>query len=150
MRQAEYLGQPVGDVDDAASLSREPLDDGQDTFDLPVGQRGCRLIEDQDACVANEQACDFEQLHLGDAEALDRRARIEIIETDAAEQPSRAGVERARQPERRNALLAEHEILGDAEGGDGTVFLMHDRHARRLRTGARVERRGRSVDLDRA
>ena len=136
---AEHLGQAVRHVDDAAPLGGEPLDHGQDALDLAVGERRGRLVEDQDAGVADEQPRDLEELHLGDAQPLDRRARVEMVEADGGEQLSRARVEPPRQPERRHAGLAEDQVLGDRQRRHGAVLLVDDRDARRLRAGARVE-----------
>ena len=79
---AEDFGQAVGDVDDAPSLAGEALDDGEHALDLAVGERRGRLVEDEDAGIADEEPRDLEELLLGDAETLDRGARIDMVEAD--------------------------------------------------------------------
>ena len=79
---AEHLRQAVRDVDDASAFAGEPLDDGKHALDLAVGERRGRLVEDEDARVADEQPRNLHELHLGDAQPLDRGARVEMVEAD--------------------------------------------------------------------
>ena len=72
---AKDFGQAVGDVDDAPPLAGEALDDGEHALDLAVGERRGRLVEDQDAGIADEEARDLEELLLGDAESRSTAVR---------------------------------------------------------------------------
>ena len=51
-----------------------------------VGSSKIRMRASRD-----EQPGDLEQLHLGDAEPLDRRARIDMVEPDGGQQPCARG-----------------------------------------------------------
>jgi len=144
----EDLGQAVGDVDDAPPLAGEPLDDGEDALDLAVGERRGRLVEDEDAGIADEKACDLEELLLGDGEALDLGARINMVEADHGEELPGPGIQAAGPPEGGDAGLAEDEVLGDRHGRDGRIFLVDDGNAGGLGTGGRKEIGGAAVDLD--
>ena len=74
--QLEDLVEPVRDEDDAAALRDEVARRPEDALDLRLAQGRGRLVEDQQARVADEQPGDLDELPLADRERLDRRPEL--------------------------------------------------------------------------
>ena len=82
IRELEHLAKSVRDVDDRAILGDQRPHDVLHAGDLGVGQGRGRFVEDEDACVAREQAGDLHELLLGDHEVRGRHRRVDAPEAD--------------------------------------------------------------------
>ena len=71
------LLQAVGDVDDAHALTAQLASDAEELVDLRIGQRGRRLVHDQDGGVERERLGDLDHLLLGDGQCRGPLAGIE-------------------------------------------------------------------------
>ena len=80
------------DVDHADAARAQALEDAEERLDLGVGERGRRLVEDEDARLLRERLGDLDELLLADAEVADGRARVER-QVQLVEQLLRAAVE---------------------------------------------------------
>ena len=85
--ELEDLVEPVRDEDDAPALRDEVARRPEHALDLRLAERRGRLVEDEQARVADEEAGDLDELPLADRERLDRASR-------AARGEGRAGRER--------------------------------------------------------
>ncbi|MNC04958.1 hypothetical protein D3C75_524110 [compost metagenome] len=69
--ELEDLFHLVGDVDDAAPLVLQLVDDLEEVVDLFLGQGGGGFVHDDDLGVIGECLGDLDHLHLGDGEGAD-------------------------------------------------------------------------------
>ena len=74
----EDLAEPVRDVDDPVPFVRQGTYDLHDALDLDVQEGRGWLVQNQDPCVAGQQASDLDALSPGDGERLDQRRGVEI------------------------------------------------------------------------
>ena len=65
------LLEPVGDVDDALALLAQRADDAKEFSDLGVGERGGRLVHDEDGGVQRQRLGDLDHLLLRDLQVHD-------------------------------------------------------------------------------
>ena len=72
------LLEAVRDVDHARPPLAQVADDPEELVDLGVGQRGRRLVHDQDVRAERERLRDLDHLLLGDGEARDAGPRVEL------------------------------------------------------------------------
>ena len=70
--------QAVGDIDDGYALRAQTVDEGKEDVDLILGQRGCRLIHNDDAAVAGEHFGNFNDLLLRCGELLHQHIGINV------------------------------------------------------------------------
>ena len=70
--------QTVGDVNDAAPLIAQLVDDDEQVVDLLGRQRRSRLVHDQDARVCRKRLGDFNHLLLGNSQIADDRLRVDL------------------------------------------------------------------------
>ena len=80
--QAEHFGQAMRHVDEGDAAAAELLEDGEEVVHLGVGERGGRLVQDEDLAVERERPGDLEQLLLRRAEARHRRRGIDVAGAD--------------------------------------------------------------------
>ncbi len=73
----EQLVHLVGDVDDALALGLERPDDLEQMLDLALGQRGSRLVHDENVGIVGDRLGDLDHLAIGDGKVADLRLRIE-------------------------------------------------------------------------
>jgi hypothetical protein len=92
--EVDDLAEPVRHEDDGAALGRGRADRGEDEIDLGAGERGRRLVQQQDLGAAPECAGDLDQLTLADAQGTEQGVGAER-EPDAVEQGLRVPVYRA-------------------------------------------------------
>jgi hypothetical protein len=67
----------VGDVDDARALGFEGADDLEQMLDLALGQRGGRLVHDENVGIVADRLGDLDHLPVGDGEIAHFGLRIE-------------------------------------------------------------------------
>ena len=87
--QLEDLVEPVRDEDDAAPLRDEVARRPEHALDLRLAQRRGRLVEDEQARVADEEAGDLDELPLADRERLDRGPELHVAEAELVEDAAR-------------------------------------------------------------
>ena len=66
------------DIDDGDLTRRQPADRREQLIDLRFGERGRRLVHDQDAGVDRQRLRDFHHLLFGDAQAGDAGAWVDL------------------------------------------------------------------------
>ena len=74
---ASNLLHPVADVDNTDALGLQPANVVEQLRNLRVGQRGGRLVQDQEPAVLRKRTGDFDQLLLTDTEVGRRQVRID-------------------------------------------------------------------------
>ena len=130
----------VRDEHDRHAAALEVAHEVEEIFLLFRRQRGGRLVEDDDLCLMQHRARDFDHLLLGGAEQPDRRGRRDV-EIQRLQELLGGDVDAA-QPV-VEAFLSQKQILGDRHGRNQAVLLKHHRDAEM----ACLERRsGRHVD----
>ena len=77
----EHLAEAMRDVDDRLAFGLQRAQRAEDAFDLDVGQRGGRLVEDKHARVAGQHAGDLDKLPPADAELRHRRLERQVAES---------------------------------------------------------------------
>ena len=107
----KYLAEAVGDVDDRLALRLQRTQRGENAFDLDVGQRRGRLVEDQHARIAREHARDLDQLTLADAELRHRRLQSETAQTHLFQRLPRPLTQSAAAMKQRHLAVAEPDIV---------------------------------------
>ena len=90
----------------------------EEPLDLPIGERGGRLVHHQDPGVLRQRLGDLDHLLLRHAELVRQRARVDV-EAEAVEQTARVGVhlpvvDRLRASVR--GLAAEKDVLREVRG----------------------------------
>ena len=83
--QLEDLVEPVRHEDDAPPLLHEVARRPEDALDLRLAQRRGRLVEDEQASVADEEAGDLDELPLADRERLDGGPELHVTEAELVE-----------------------------------------------------------------
>ena len=94
-------------------------------------EHGGRLVQDEDARLAIERLQDLDALLLADGEPLDGALDIDRKAEALGERLHRLGGALAIQLQPGARLDAEHDVLGDREGGNEREMLEHHPDARR-------------------
>ena len=76
--ELEDLFHLVGDVDDAAPLVLQLVDDLEEVVHLFLGQRGGRFVHDDDLGIVGERLGDLDHLHLGDRQGRNLHLGIDV------------------------------------------------------------------------
>ena len=122
------------DIDDAAPLPAQALNDGEELLRLAMADRRGRLVHEDDFGVVAQRLGDLDQLRLSDGEAVHAPRRgnreAEVVENRLRRRIHFAEVDPA-EPTRR--LAAEKDILGDRHLRNRAQFLLDDGDARRQR-----------------
>ena len=122
------------DVDDAGAGGAEAPHDLQQTADLTLGQRGGRLVHDQDARVRADRLRDLDELPFGHAQASDLTIRIDrgadLFQNLRCVASARAPVDAA---ERAAAVERQRDVLGDGQARKQGGVLIDRRDAERAR-----------------
>ena len=149
--QAEDLLHAVRDVDHAEPAFAQAADNREEHLGLPLGQRGGRFVEDDDARVRRDGPGDRDHLLLGDGEGAHGYRRIER-HAQLGEQPGGGGGHGAvvDQAEAANRLAAQEDVLGDRQVGLELELLVHGADAELLRVGGILDVDGRAGQVNRA
>jgi hypothetical protein len=83
--EIEHLAEPMADIEDRVAARLERFQHVENACNLGIRQGRGRLIEDQEARVAGEKPCDFDELLLADAERARRDVEIPIAHTQCLE-----------------------------------------------------------------
>ncbi len=75
------LGHAVRDVDDGEAVLAQPLQHLEDAGDVGGGERGGRLVEDQQPGMAGQRLGDLHHLAARQRQACDRRRRVDVLRT---------------------------------------------------------------------
>ncbi len=151
-------GDPIGDREHLVEFVRD-VDAGNAAFAVApdqleqrdhflIGERGGRLVQDQDLALLADGSGDLDQLPLPDAQLADRCHGIEL-DLRLREDLLRALVERV--PVDEAAALrrvAEQQVLGDRHFRDEREFLVDDGDARSARVARSQELGGAALSQD--
>ena len=120
----DHLLEPMADEDDGDAVRLQPANRREQQVDLVPGQRGRRLVHEQDAGIGGEPAADRDDLALRDRQRCRRGASSGRSASSRASAACAAVAHRLarRRPERR----AELQVDGD---------VLHDRQVRETATG---------------
>ena len=133
MADARDLLHAVGDVDDGHAPSGEPLDGGEELRDLAGGQRGGRLVHDDEPGLALQRLRHLHHLLARHAQLLHRRARVDH-DAQALQPLARLAVLRAAVDEAQPPRLApQRDVLGHREVRDQVQLLVDDADAAPVR-----------------
>ena len=77
--EIEHLAEPMADIEDRVAARLERFQHVENACNLGIRQGRGRLIEDQEAGVAGEKPCDFDELLLADTEPLAGRSRSQSL-----------------------------------------------------------------------
>ena len=146
--ELEDLVEPVRDEDDAPPLRDEVARRAEDALDLGLAERRRRLVEDEQARVADEQSRDLDELALADRERLDGGAELHVAEAELVEDAARVLRQTAPPVDERNVEATEEDVVLDAELGDEAQLLVHERDPVRLRVVRVPERDLLAVEAD--
>lgn len=116
------LTEPVGDVQHRDAVVAHPLDEREEALRLGGGERGGRLVEDQQPWAGGQRAGQDQQLPVGDAEFGDIPLEngVTPAEVQGGLDLAGAGQYAAPAQERvaaRLGQLLEDQVLGDREAG---------------------------------
>ena len=113
----EHLAEPVGDVDDRPAFPRQRAHDRHDLFDLDVGQRRGRLVEDEDAGIRATAGARSRRAAAGRPKAARRassgRYRRARPDRDRAGRAAPAGA-----PSRSATLLPPRQMFSATESAE--------------------------------
>ena len=147
--QLEDLVEPVRHEDDAALLRDELARRPEHALDLRLAQCRGRLVQDEQASVAHEEAGDLDELPLADRERLDRGPELHVAEPELVEDaPSLLG-EPPPPVEQRDVQPSEEDVVLDAELRNEAQLLVHERDPVPLRLVRVTERKLPAVEQDR-
>ena len=104
----------VGDVDDALALGLERADDLEEVLDLALGQRGGRLVHDENVGIVADRLGDLDHLPVGDGEVAHFRLGIDR-NVEPLEQllGALAHLVVAHEAEAVQRFAADPDVLGD-------------------------------------
>jgi hypothetical protein len=115
----------VAHIDHRATFGTQRADDAEQLLDFVLGQRGCRLVHDDDARIEHHRLADLDQLLTGDRKIAGHFLGIDPHAEpgdDFCRTPAHLGlVDHAKTPVRR--LPTEKDILGDRQAGYQSQFL---------------------------
>ena len=128
----EDLLETMRDIDDAAAVRLEQPDDREQALDFAFGQRGRRLVHDDDLRVGADGLGDLDDLLLGHAERFDEARRIDRGADPAEELRRPALTCRPVQPPPRAAGFERHrDVLCDGQVGEERRLLVDGGDAER-------------------
>ena len=134
--------------DHAATLRNEVARRLEHPLDLGLAQRRGRLVEDEQASVADEQAGDLHELALADREGLDRSAEAHVAEPELVENAPGLLGEAPLSVEEGHVEPPEEDVVLDAELGHEAQLLVHERDPVRLGLVRVAERELLAVEAD--
>ena len=125
------LLEPVRDVDDGDTLGGEVADHAEQVVDLALVEDGGRLVEDEQPGVVGEGARHADDLLGGGREPADRAGGRDLGVPEPGEQLARPTDRLPALAEAGGAeLVAEEDVLGDAEVGNEVELLVDRGDAR--------------------
>ena len=125
--EGEDFLESMADEEDRDPALAKLADDSEEALDLAGGEGGGRLVHDEDAGVEGERFGDLDELLIGNGEATDGGANIQV-DAKGGEQTLDFAVHRSPiDAAEAVAGLASHEdVLGDVEVGEESGVLMDD------------------------
>ena len=119
------LGHTMGDEDDQPAFRRQLARELEQPVRLAGGERGCGLVEDQDARVLGQPLGDLDDLPFGERETAEFLVGKQPRERVAVEQFLRLASHRRAVdgPPGRHRLVAKPDVLLDGQVGDQRQFL---------------------------
>ena len=144
---AADLVEPVRDVDDADALGGEPADDVEERLDLALVEDGGGLVHDEQTHLVGQRPGDRHDLLAGRPEVAHAGVGGDRLVADALEQGGGLAAHAGSIEEPALAeLVAEEDVVGDAQVGDQVELLVDRGHAsadrrRRVAHGQAARRR---------
>ena len=126
----QHLAQLVGDEHDGHALAAHGAHHIEHAADLQLGQRGRRLVHDDDSCLKQQCPGDLHNLLVGRVQRAQRHGGIQLHVQPAEHL---AGTRRHSFAVEARALLqlaAEEEVFVDVQVVDQIQLLMDERDAR--------------------
>ena len=132
------LRHTMGDIDDAHAIGPQLLDGFEEDLDLLIGDRGRRLIQDQDLGIVGDRLGDLDHLLLGDAQGADQGPGIDL-QADDIQIPLRLlNLPFAVKADALGKFLADENIFIDGQVRYHVQLLVHDTDARLDAFGRRI------------
>ena len=103
------------------------------TRDIGIRQGGGRFVQDEHARVARQQACNLDQLALGDGERTDRPIEIPIAKTEHGKRLSGAHAELGAPMQEGDFGAAKPDVVEDRKMGSEAQLLCYHSEPQRLR-----------------
>lgn len=137
----------MGDEEDGGALLAQGAHHGEEAGHFAAGERGGRLVHDQDPGVEGEGLGDLHDLLVGDGQAARGLLGVEV-DAEAREERGGRGVDSfVVDPAEGAAGLAPHEdVLGDGEVRKERGLLVDDRDPGVAGVGGSVQGDGLAVD----
>ena len=136
----------MADEDDGRALVPEPADRREDPLDLVVGERGGRLIEDEDPGAAHYAAGDLDELLFGKRQLPCRLVEVDVVEADRVELLANLRGVAGPKKELADAIVSHEHVVEDRQVGNYRQLLVDDRDQPRI--GAMARRQGGAVHED--
>ena len=144
------LLEAMGDVDDAGAARAEAPDSGEQMADLAIGERGRRLVQQEDSGVRADGTRDLDQLLFRQAEAVEPPIDVDGC-ADALEESGRPP--RTRRPVHSRpgpaAFGGQRDVLRDGQIGEDRRLLVDRSDAKCTRAGRSERANGLAVDHER-
>ena len=142
------LFEVVGDEDDADAASGQFAHQLEQPLGLLTGQRGSRLVHDEDAHLSGQRLGDLDHLLLGDPQGADDPQGIDR-RADPVQEFLRLAHEHAPVDDSEpTGQLPQEQVLGDAELRNERQLLVDRCDAPSLGVGGGRDARKRTVDAD--
>jgi hypothetical protein len=142
------LFEVVGDEDDADAASGQFAHQLEQPLGLLTGQRGSRLVHDEDAHLSGQRLGDLDHLLLGDPQGADDPQGIDR-RADPVQEFLRLAHEHAPVDDSEpTGQLPQEQVLGDAELRNERQLLVDRCDAPSLGVGGGRDARERTVDAD--
>ena len=143
------LVEPVGDVDDRDALVAQPPDEREEALRLVMGERGGRLVEDQQPGRSRQGAGDLDDLPLADAQRRHESTRVDV-DVELLEDLAGPSIDARASRRRPNRLGSRPSEMFSATVSVGRVLeLLEDDGDAEVAGGDRGQRRvGDLVDDD--
>ncbi len=123
--QPEDFGHAVRNVDDGHAALLQVADDAEEPLRLTVGQRGGRLVHDEQVGLAAERLGDFDALALGEAPVAHPGQRVQA-HSEPRQQARRFALHRrAIQPSPARRLAAHADVFGHGQIREREEFLVN-------------------------
>ena len=118
--EGAHFRQAMGDEEDRDPFALQPLDQPAEPIDVPAREGGGRLVEQQDAGLAEDGARDLDLLAQGQIEAADLAEGLDPGDAQILQQGRDllGAVAPAQQAEAVDGLIGQQDVLGHREIGD--------------------------------
>ena len=145
VRDARQLLHPMGDVDDADPSCSQPRNNGEQSFDLAIGERGRRLVHNDDPRMPGQDFGDLNELLLPDGKLGHRNLEGHSQANSSKTRVARRSSARVDQTRARR-LGAERDVCDRGQLRNQGELLIDHADTQLLRLLRRVDAYWRAVD----